>query len=258
MTASLPSPTDTALLLERLDAIERKLDRLTPLLDSPVVEGAGALPGVMAAGVDVVDEEMGKLQERGIDPDARLRQALSLLERLSEPETMRSMETALELAHEVPGLASMVVDIIDEETGRLNELGIDPVDALSRGARAALEFGSVVGPREVESIRMLLASQALAPEVMGVVSAAASALVQTRFETVPRVGAVGLLRALRDPEIQRVFGFLLEVGRRFGGSLAEAPGSSERPALRDPVRTLPVPGASPGSVPPGNVPGSPT
>lgn len=253
MTSAPTSSTDTALLLERLDAIERKLDRLTPLLDSPLVEGAGALPGVvagaLAAGVDVVDEEMGKLQERGVDPDARLRQALSLLERLSDPQTMRSLEMALDLAREVPGLASMAADVFDEETGRLHELGIDPADALSRGARAALEFGSVVGRREVESIRTLLASQALAPEAIGVVSAAASALVQTRFETVPRVGAVGLLRALRDPEIQRAFGFLLEVGRRFGGSLAEAPAPSERPALRDPVRPLPVPGVAPGTIP---------
>jgi len=252
MTSPVASPTDspatapplvdgTALILQRLEAMERKLDRLAPLLDSPVVEGAGLLPGAMAMGVDVMDEEIGKLQARGIDPDARLRRALSLLERLSDEETLQGLETALDLARQAPGLAAMAADILDEETGRLRDLGIDPADALARGSRAALEFGSVVGRREVESIRTLLASQALAPEAIGVVSAAASALVRTRSEPSPRIGTVGLLRALRDPEIQRALGFLLEVGRQFGLSLAEAPGSSERPPLQDPVRPLPVP-----------------
>jgi hypothetical protein len=245
MTSTDAHPDGTALLLQRLEAIEGKLDRLTPLLDSPVVENAGLLPGAMAMGVDVMDEELGKLRDRGIDPDARLRHLLSLLERLSDEETLRGLETALDLARQAPGLAAMAADMFDEETGRLRDLGIDPADALARGTRAALEFGSVVGRREVESIRTLLASQALAPEAIAVVSAAASALVRTRSEPAPRTGALGVLRALRDPEIQRAVGFLLEVGRQFGGSLGEAPGSSERPPLRDPVRPLPVPGTTP-------------
>ncbi|TVP44737.1 MAG: DUF1641 domain-containing protein [Gemmatimonadales bacterium] len=229
----------SALLLERMVAIEGKLDRLALLLRP--LESAGVLPGAAGMAADIVDEEIGKLQNRGIDPDARLRRMLSLLERLSDEETLRGLETALNLAREAPGLVAMAADVFDEETGRLRDNGIDPADALSRGARAALEFGAVVGRREVESIRTLLASQALAPEAIGVVSAAASALVKTRSEPAPRVGAVGLVRALRDPEIQRALGFLLEVGRRFGDSLREAPGPSERPPLRDPTRPLAVP-----------------
>ena len=49
---------------------------------------------------------------------------------------MDALEAALDLADGLPGLASMAVDIADEQAGALRDQGIDPAHALTNGARA--------------------------------------------------------------------------------------------------------------------------
>lgn len=235
-----PGPDPLALILARLDAIEARL------------EGLRGMTGAAAAAVDVVDEEIGRLDARGIDLDARLRALLALVEAGTEPATLRLASEGVALATTLPGLAAMAADILDEEATRLADEGLDPGEALARGARAALAFGEMVGPRELESLRSLLGSDALDREAIAVVSSAARSLVACRAEPCPTVGPLGLLRGLRDPDVRRGLGFLLQVGRHFGASLA-APspppaGGSQALAPRAPAAPRPAPApAHPGA-----------
>lgn len=176
-----PSPpsedTVEARILRRLDALDAKLDRLSPLLD---MIGGGS--GAMAA----------------------------------------------------------FVDVADVEAGRLREDGIDPMKAISNGARAAMEFGVAVGPREIRSLKVLLASGALDPEAIEVVSLAANALVETRARGCEPVGPLSLFGALRDPQVQKGLGFLVEVGRSFGAAMDPPP-----PAPASSRSSLPLKRAKP-------------
>ena len=214
----------------RLVRLLELTERLTADATLAAIEGALALasdaPGLAAMAVDIVDERAGALRDRGVDVQARLARAGALLERLSDDKTMDALEAALDLAGGLPGLASMAVDIVDEQAGALRDEGIDPGLALANGARAALQFASLVGPREIHALQTLLASQALAPESVAVVSAAAQALVECQGRERGKVGPLGLVRALRDDDVQRALDFLIGVARRFGAALDEGPPSA--------------------------------
>lgn len=221
-------PPDTTLhadaaerLLARLDAIEERLARLEPVLDT-----VAQAPALAASAVDVMDDYSGRLRDRGVDPEVRLGRVLELAERLTDDRTVAALEGALALVHDAPGLASMAVDVVDEHAGRLRDEGIDPGAALTNGARTALEFASLVGSREVHALKTILASEALAPEAVAVVSAAAQALVECQGRERKRVGLFGLMAALRDPDVQRALDFLVGVGRRFGAALEAGPPSA--------------------------------
>lgn len=208
-------------LLARLDAIDRRLARLEPVLDA-----LGQAPAMAASVVDVVDEQTGRLRDRGVDVEERLVRGLALLERLSDPAVMGRVNALLDLAEQAPGLASMAVDIVDEHAGRLRDEGIDPGAALANGARTALQFASMVGPREIHALKTVLASQALSPESVEVVSAAAQALVECQGRERQRVGVFALMRAMREPDVQRALDFLIGVTRRFGAALESGPPSA--------------------------------
>ena len=208
-------------LLARLDAIDRRLARIEPVLDA-----LGQGPAMAAAVVDVVDEQTGRLRDRGVDLEERLAGGLALLERLSDPAVLARVDALLDLADQAPGLASMAVDIVDEQAGLLRDEGIDPGAALANGARTALQFASMVGPREIHALKTVLASQALSPESVEVVSAAAQALVECQGRERQRVGVFALMRAVREPDVQRALDFLLGVARRFGAALESGPPSA--------------------------------
>jgi hypothetical protein len=216
------SPDDaTERLLSRLDAIERRLARMEPLLAT-----LDQAPALAASAVDVVDEYSARLRDRDVDPQIRLERLLALAERVTDERTMTALQGALALVDDAPGLAAMAADIFDEQAARLRDEGIDAGDAMANGARTALLFASLVGTREVHALKTILASEVLAPEAVAVVSAAAQALVECQGRERKRVGVLGLMAALRDPDIQRALDFLIGVGRRFGAALEAGPPSA--------------------------------
>lgn len=214
----------------RLMRLLELTERLTSDDTMATLEGAlqfsADAPGLASMMVDIVDERAGALRDRGVDVQARLGRAGALLERLSDDKTLDALEAALSFAEDLPGLASMAVDILDEQAGHLRDDGLDPAAALTNGARSALQFASLIGPREIHALKTLLASEALAPEAVAVVSAGAQALVECQGRERQRVGPLGLLKALRDPDVQRAVDFLVGVARRFGAALEAGPPSA--------------------------------
>lgn len=215
-----------ARLMRLLDLTERLTDDATMASLEQALTFAHGAPGLAAMAVDIVDEQTGRLRDRGVDVQVRLTRAGALLERLSDDKTMDALEAALDLAEGAPGLASMAIDIVDEQAGRLRDEGIDPGLALTNGARTALQFATLVGDREIHALKTLLASEALAPEAVEVISAAAQALVECQGRERQKVGVFGLMRAMREPDIQRALDFLLGVARRFGAALEAGPPSA--------------------------------
>jgi uncharacterized protein YjgD (DUF1641 family) len=139
---------------------------------------------------------MAEQETSGLGEGAAVVAALDRLEgRLARIEGALARITGV-AAHAEP-LTAALVDSFDDAAQRLAERGID-VDARMRGVLGALEG---------------LTSPAIV--------AATQALSDAEREPPPRVGLLGLLGALRDPDVQRALGLALCVAARVGGALPQ-------------------------------------
>lgn len=112
------------LLLARVEAMNQRLQRYEALV--------AQAPAFVGMATDTVDGWMSSLSQRGIDVDARARDLLALLERLSAPETVAALRTLIDLlptvsqlAQQAPGMVAMMVDTLDEAIARMRENGVD-------------------------------------------------------------------------------------------------------------------------------------
>ncbi|MEZ4384512.1 MAG: DUF1641 domain-containing protein [Nannocystaceae bacterium] len=159
----------------RLERMEERMARL-----DAVTEQA---PGLAATAGDIFDE-WARDDGRA---DLRLRALASLVEKLTRPEVLATLDSAVSMAEAMPGVVATGVDTFDELITEANASGVD-VDA------------------SVKTLLRLLVH-------------ADQALTRARQAPPRRLGAFGLLRALRDPGVQRAMGFLLDVAGGLGDAM---------------------------------------
>jgi hypothetical protein len=210
-------------LLDRADTLEGAMDRLDALLLR--------LPAALGTLTDVADDAYRRASASGVDLDARAQGGLQLLGRLSEPRTLEAvgrllerldqLDRGLELTDRLPALVATVVDSADDFMRAAAAEGIDVERGLLNGAGAALRFGAMMGPEQLDSLEALLHSGVLAPRTVEVIAGVGRALTNGAAEPRRPIGPVGLVRALREPDVQRALGFLVQVARHFGRVLAE-------------------------------------
>jgi uncharacterized protein YjgD (DUF1641 family) len=205
---------------------------------------ANQLPGMASMFTDMVDEGYRNAAEKGIDVEERMSQALTLAEKLTSPEMMEKLDGLMKLSDQVPGLVSMVTDMADESIQAASEKGVD-VEARFRNALVVAE--KLTDPKMVGQLEGLLklaeqapglaamtvdiVDEAMAdstmsnvakifdPEIMATVGKLGNALSDAKEQEIRPVGMWGLLKALKDPELQAVLGFLLNFGKNFGKQL---------------------------------------
>ncbi len=73
-----------------------------------------------------------------------------------------------------------------------------------------------MGPDEVRSLETVFRSGVLASDAVRVIGGVGGALAAAAAEEPPRVGLLGMLRALRQPDVRRALGFLLRFAAHFG------------------------------------------
>lgn len=146
---------------------------------------------------------------------------LATIERLERRlEHMEQSIARLEGASaQVPAVVATVTDIADGVIERLRERGIDVDERLRAMLRAADHLTS---PRALDALASVLQSEILAHQTTEVIGRMGRAIVAAEHEARP-VGAWGMLRALRDPEIQRAAGFLVAMAQHFGKELTAVP-----------------------------------
>lgn len=153
------------------------------------------------------------------DPrEDRLLETLQRLERRVEhlDDAVRRLEGA---TAQIPAVVATVTDIVDGLIERLGARGIDVDDRMRALLRAADHLTS---PRALDALASVLSSEILAHQTTEVIGRIGRAIVTAEHEARP-VGVWGLVRALRDPEIQRAAGFLIAMARRFGEELESVP-----------------------------------
>ena len=146
-------------LLDRIDSLEKTVDALTT-----AVQEAPVMLSVVA---DTVDDTYAQAAAQGIDLDERMRNALTLLDRLTAPETAAAMDKALTLAQEAPAMMSMVTDMADDAYREAAERGVD-IDARLRAGLQMAE--KLTAPETVEMLDKALALAQEAPVMMSMVT----------------------------------------------------------------------------------------
>jgi len=154
-------------------------------------------------------------------PESREDRLIATLERLER--RVEHMERALGrlegAAAQVPAVVATLADVLDGLVARLAVRGIDVDDRMRALLRAADHLTS---PRALDALASILSSEILAHQTTEVIGRMGRAIVTAEHEAQP-LGAWGLWRALRDPEVQRAAGFLVAMARRFGEELKSVP-----------------------------------
>ena len=208
-------------ILEALSRIEARLDRL----EGVAQQGQHAVRGALAGLTDTLDHAAEAARARGIDLDERVRLSLAVLERATEPATLRALDRLLAWAPTAPDMIAMLVDSLDGAIGRLAARGVDPDRALGN-LTAALELLTSDAVLELlrtttertAAIHTLVSSRMLDPDVIAVLARSGEALRTAATEPGEGVGAFGMLRALGHADMRTATGFLLRFARAFGRS----------------------------------------
>ncbi len=206
-------------LLDRLESIEAALERV----EQALARG----PALVSTFADIADEAADKAQASGVDLHERIRVSLALAERLTDPATVAAMtgllarldkiEEVTALLDDLPGFISMMVDAVDEIYQGAEAVGIS-IDARVRSTFALGE--KLTAPATVDAL-----DQVLDADAVGFVGMLGETLARCQKECLSKEEPYSAtmwstLRALRDPDVRRALGFLVNFGRMFGQGMA--------------------------------------
>ena len=168
---------------------------------------------------------------------------LAALERIEKrlaavEQVARAIVPIAGLVETLPGAVAVAVDTFDSVAARVGGAGID-LDARMTAVLRAVEVATA--PRAVNGLASLVESHLLEPRALAVVSQLAVALAATG--DAPPVGTWGMMKALRDPDVQRALGFGVAIARGFGQQLAAGGVDACRDRLDEaaPARLLEAP-----------------
>ena len=126
-------------------------------------------------------------------------------------------------APHAPAMFAILMDAVDDAMRTAGSRGIDVERGLLNGAEAALRFGATMDAEKVRALDALLHSGVLAPATLQVIGELGRALTETAATRPAPTGAIGLVKALAQPDVQRALGFLVTFAERFGRRLRELP-----------------------------------
>ncbi|MFO8099781.1 MAG: DUF1641 domain-containing protein [Salinibacter sp.] len=122
-------------LLDRLDTIEEAMDTLEQM------------PDVLRTTTDMVDDELTRAADRDVVLDERAREALTLAEKLTEPETVEILSGLIDRLDRLEQVAALADDLPDATMVAAETID----DALTRAA----DRGVVVDERAREGLMLL-------------------------------------------------------------------------------------------------------
>ncbi len=171
--APAPSPANA------LTRVEQKLDRLEQRLAF-----LDQMPAVLEAAAATADDlaRTHQLHER-------VEHALTLVEKLTRPETLEKLESLLELANAAPDHLAGILGTVDDLATQARDQGVD--------------LGSLV------------------PDLANMLVSSLRA-VQSARTHMTQPGLFAVLGALRDPDVSRAFGFGIQFARTLGKDLEQS------------------------------------
>jgi hypothetical protein len=138
-------------------------------------------------------------------------------------EVAEALRPLTAFAQQAPAFVAVLMDSFDEAMRAASDKGVDVERGVLNGAEAALRFGATMDAEKVRELDALLKSGVLAPATLRVISELGRALTETAAAPPAAAGALGLLKALNQPDVQRALGFLVTFAERFGRRLRDVP-----------------------------------
>ncbi|MFK7904670.1 MAG: DUF1641 domain-containing protein, partial [Chitinophagales bacterium] len=142
--------------------------------------------------------------------------ALEIAEKLTAPAMVSQLNSVLELANQAPGLVAMTMDMLDDGYQTAAANGFAPDELLKEGGALLSKMTTLM---RSEEFKALMDSGVMTPQTLQIVNSAGEALVESQNQKIPKVGLFGMLRVMRDPDMQRMLGFFTNFGKQFGKKL---------------------------------------
>lgn len=233
--------------VERLPELNATIELLSGFLanSSRIAENASGIVGTARKALGVTDayEQTQSIKET-VERGARIADELG--GPLSEPETLQSMRTLVEMLPKLVAILQVFEQFL-ESSSRFAE----NVNTIVTTARRAAEDkwpdlldrqGLLDLPQQVHSLinspslLRLLESRVLSDGALHVMDQVAAATVeahQVAVEQDKRVSRLGAFNALGDPDVQRGLAFTLELAKSLGAHIREQPHATPT-SSRDP------------------------
>ncbi len=229
---------DTLDLNKRLERIEQSLNRITSALDQA--------PGLMSIATDSIDSMFEENKKTGGDGDAQLRRGINLLARLTDPKIQNSLHQMLDLIEQGPGLSAMAVDSMDEMIYNLNISNESFQERIEATSGLLLKLSS---SKQIAKMEQLLEMADRLPGIVAMIidsidrimndhgeiisdmlaflnkenllflKQVADSLTEAQEQQSEKMGILGVMKAMRDPDRQRTMGFLMNVTKNLGNNL---------------------------------------
>jgi len=150
----------------------------------------------------------------------KLFEACQKLDRATEIllELKRDKEMVMELGQDLMPMANGIIHLTSDRLQEFEEDGT--LDFVREGVKVMKQVSTAFTPEDVRLlgeniVQILMTVRSLTqPEILNLADRATSAL-QAKTSPAP-VGTLGLLRAMRDPEVKKGTGILLELLRSLG------------------------------------------
>lgn len=172
--------------------------------------------GMVSMAVDMADGAVEAAATRGIDINERLGSALVLAEKLTAPKVVKQMTEMLSMMDQSSGLIAMAADSFDNIMQGAIEKGIDPQDFAAQLFGVTTKLAKLMSTDEMKE---LLEGDMFDVKTLKIMSAASSALSESTNTPPKKVGLFGMMREMRNSDMQRALGFLSTFGRLFGKNL---------------------------------------
>ncbi len=181
-----------------------------------LIAAAEQSSGMVSMAVDIIDDTVKTAGENGVDINERLQSAVILAEKLTAPKVVEQLNNMLGMLDQSSGLVAMAADSFDGVMQVAIDKGIDPQEFAKQMFGVTTKLAQMMSTQEMQE---LLEGGMFDVQTLKIMGAASSALVESNQLPRKKVGLFGMMREMKNSDMQRAIGFLTTFGRLFGKKL---------------------------------------
>ncbi len=181
-----------------------------------LVDAADQTSGMVSMTVDIIDDTVKTAAEKGVDINERLGAALVLAEKLTAPQVVEQINGMLEMMNQSSGLIAMAADSFDGIMQAAIDKGVDPQEFMTQLFAVTTKLAQLISTDEMKEI---VDGGIFDVGTLKIMGAASAALVESNQAPAKKVGLFGMVREMKNADMQRALGFLTTFGRLFGKKL---------------------------------------
>lgn len=181
-----------------------------------LVDAADQTSGMVSMTVDIIDDTVRTAANKGVDINERLNSALVLAEKLTAPQVVEQINGMLDMMNQSSGLIAMAADSFDGIMQAAIDKGVDPQEFMTQLFAVTTKLAQLMSTEEMKEI---VNGGIFDVGTLKILGAASAALVESNEAPSKKVGLFGMVREMKNADMQKALGFLTTFGRLFGKKL---------------------------------------